>query len=191
MTASPLLSIVVSGPPAVGKTTLAKALAAEFGLEHVSGGDVLKGMAAEMGFETEGDDWWDTQDGMRFLQERERNHDFDRRLDRQLLGIFEGGGVAVTSYTLPWLARSGGIKIWLEGSHASSTKRMQARDSVTTQMAYEITRERYDKNRRLYKAMYGFDFGADEDVFDVIIHTDDLSIEQVVGEARSRIMEMG
>lgn len=184
------LSIAVSGPPAVGKTTLAKALAEEFELEYVSGGDVLKMMATDLGFDTAGDDWWDTQDGMRFLREREKNHDFDRKLDAHLLDIFAKGGVVVTSYTLPWLVKSGGVKIWLDGSHASSIKRMQARDSVSEQEAYEITRERYDKNRILYKAMYGFDFGADEDVFDSIIHTDDLTIEQVVDDARKTVLEM-
>ena len=40
-------SIVISGPPAVGKTTVAKGLAEEFQLQYLSGGDVLKEMAKE------------------------------------------------------------------------------------------------------------------------------------------------
>lgn len=184
------LSIVVSGPPAVGKTTLAKALAGEFGLQYVSGGDVLKVMAEGRGFATGGDDWWDTQDGMNFLRERERDHGFDRTLDAMLLDRFAGGGVAVTSYTLPWLAKSGGIKIWLDASHESSMRRMQARDGVTPQDAYRITGERYDKNRALYKKMYGFDFGADGNIFDLIINTDDLTIGQVADLARKTVLEL-
>jgi cytidylate kinase len=31
-------SIIISGPPAIGKTTIAKGLAKEFGLLHLSGG---------------------------------------------------------------------------------------------------------------------------------------------------------
>ena len=42
-------SIIVSGPPAIGKTTIAKGLAKEFGLLCVSGGDVLKELAKEEG----------------------------------------------------------------------------------------------------------------------------------------------
>ena len=53
-------SIVISGPPAVGKTTVAKGLAEEFNLQYLSGGDVLKEMAKEQGFDSDGDDWWDT-----------------------------------------------------------------------------------------------------------------------------------
>jgi len=35
-------SIIISGPPAIGKTTIAKGLAKEFDLVHLSGGDILK-----------------------------------------------------------------------------------------------------------------------------------------------------
>jgi len=57
-----LKSIVIAGPPAVGKTTVAKGLASEFSLSYYGGGDVLKELAKEDGFQTGGDDWWDTID---------------------------------------------------------------------------------------------------------------------------------
>ena len=53
-------SIIISGPPAIGKTTIAKGLAKEFDIEYLSGGDILKELAEEQGFQTKGDDWWDT-----------------------------------------------------------------------------------------------------------------------------------
>jgi len=72
-------SIVISGPPAVGKTTVAKGLAEEFQLQYLSGGDVLKEMAKEQGFDSSGDDWWDTDDGLDFLNQREQNSEFDKK----------------------------------------------------------------------------------------------------------------
>lgn len=185
-------SIVVSGPPAIGKTTLARTLASDLGMRHVSGGDVLKEMAKSLGYDPSGNDWWDTEEGMKFLRERERDHDFDRKLDERLLRMFEGGNVVVTSYTLPWLAgpNSSGIKVWLDGSHASSISRMQSRDSVSTQKAYRITRERYDRNRALYKRIYGFEFGSDMSVFDHIIQTDNLTAEQVVDAVKGAISKV-
>ena len=182
-------SIVISGPPAVGKTTVAKGLAEEFQLEYLSGGDVLKQMAKEQGFDSEGDDWWDTEDGMKFLNQREQNSEFDKKLDEKLTTLFNNGGMVITSYTLPWLVKDG-IKIWLEGSHASSTKRMQSRDNMSPEEAYEITKERFDKNKALYKKLYNFDFGDDKSVFDLIINTDNLTAQQVIDVAKETVRKL-
>ena len=172
-------SIVISGPPAVGKTTVAKGLAEEFQLQYLSGGDVLKEMASEHGFDSKGDDWWDTKEGMEFLTQREQNSEFDKKLDEKLSILFNQGGMVITSYTLPWLIKDG-IRIWLEGSHESSTNRMQSRDNMSSEDAYKITKERFDKNKALYKKLYDFDFGEDKSVFDLIINTDNLTAQQVI-----------
>ena len=100
-------------------------------------------------------------------------------MDEKLKTLFQNGGVVITSYTLPWLIENG-VKIWLEGSHESSTKRMQSRDNMSSKNAYEITKSRFDKNKALYKKLYGFSFGEDKDVFDVIINTDNLTANQVI-----------
>ena len=182
-------SIVISGPPAVGKTTVAKGLAEEFNLKYLSGGDVLKEMAKEHGFDSDGDDWWDTKEGMRFLSKREENDEFDKQLDEKLTRLFNEGGMVITSYTLPWLIDDG-IKIWLEGSHESSTKRMQSRDNMSSKEAYEVTKERFDKNKALYKKLYNFDFGDDKSVFDVIINTNNLTAQQVIDVAKETVRKL-
>ena len=182
-------SIVISGPPAVGKTTVAKGLANEFNLTYLSGGDVLKEMAREQGFDAVGDDWWDTENGMKFLSQRENNSEFDKKVDDKLIQLFNKGGMVITSYTLPWLV-SNGIKIWLSGSHDSSSKRMQTRDNMTSQEAYEITKIRYDKNRALYLKLYHFDFGNDISVFDKVIDTDNLNATQVINIAKETVIKL-
>lgn len=182
-------SIVISGPPAVGKTTVAKGLANEFKLIYLSGGDILKEMAKEEGFDAVGDDWWDTENGMKFLSQRENNSEFDKKVDDKLIQLFKKGGMVITSYTLPWLVDDG-IKIWLSGSHDSSSQRMQTRDNMTSQEAYEITKLRYDKNRALYKKLYDFDFGNDISVFDKIIDTDNLNATQVINIAKETVREL-
>ncbi|RMW39292.1 MAG: AAA family ATPase [Nitrosopumilus sp.] len=182
-------SIVISGPPAVGKTTVAKGLAEEFSLQYLSGGDVLKEMAKEQGFDSTGDDWWDTEEGMKFLNQREENSEFDKKLDEKLTLLFNEGGMVITSYTLPWLIRDG-IRIWLEGSHESSTKRMQTRDDMSSEDAYQITKQRFDKNKALYKKLYDFDFGDDKSVFDVIINTDNLTAQQVIDVAKETVRKL-
>ena len=96
-------SIIISGPPAIGKTTIAKGLAKEFDIEYLSGGDILKEFAEEQGFQTKDDDWWHTQEGINFLDQRKKNSEFDKNVDNKLKELFSKGGIVVTSYTLPWI----------------------------------------------------------------------------------------
>ncbi|WP_100182512.1 AAA family ATPase [Candidatus Nitrosotenuis aquarius] len=182
-------SIIISGPPAIGKTTVAKGLAQEFGMKNLSGGDVLKEMAQEKGFQTKGDDWWDTDEGMKFLSQRKDNYEFDKKVDEKLKEIFQKGGAVITSYTLPWLV-SGGIKIWLGGSRQNSAKRMQARDNMELSNALDIVKKRYEENRALYKKLYGFDFGEDLSVFDIIINTDGLDANAVLDTAIQKVRDL-
>ena len=182
-------SVIISGPPAVGKTTVALGLAKEFNLKYLSGGDVLKEVAKEQGFQPEGDDWWDRPEGMKFLGQRGENPEFDKKVDEKLKTLFYQGGMIITSYTLPWLVDNG-IKIWLEGSHDNSAKRMKQRDNMSTEEAFEVTKKRYDKNKILYKKLYKFDFGKDTSVFDKIIDTDGLDANQVIETAKKTLREL-
>ena len=179
-------SIIISGPPAIGKTTIAKGLAKEFNIEYLSGGDILKELAEEQGFQTKGDDWWDTQEGINFLDQRKKNPEFDKNVDNKLKELFSKGGIVVTSYTLPWLIE-GGVKIWLDGSKENSALRMTARDNSSKNEALEIVQKRYNENKIIYKELYGFEFGEDLSVFDKIIETDDLNVEQVLEIAKSTV----
>ena len=182
-------SVVVSGPPAIGKTTVAKGLASEFNLTHLSGGDILKEFATEQGFSSASDDWWDTEEGMRFLDQRKKNPEFDKKVDEKLKTLFQNGGVVITSYTLPWMV-DGGIKIWLAGDVENSAKRMQNRDNLTERDALNVVKKRFSENKIIYKALYNFEFGEDLSVFDKIIETDGLNAQQVLDKAKSVVREL-
>jgi len=182
-------SIVVSGPPAIGKTTIAKGLASEFNLQYLSGGDILKELASEQGFSSDGNDWWDTEEGMQFLNQRKDNPEFDKKVDDRLKTLFQNGDVVITSYTLPWIV-DGGIKIWLSGTLENSAKRMQSRDNLTEINALDIVKKRFNENKLIYKNLYNFEFGDDLSVFDRIIQTDGLNAQQVLDKAKSIAREL-
>ena len=184
-----LNSVVISGPPAIGKTTVAKGIAREFNLTHLSGGDILKDLASEQGFSTSGDDWWDTEEGMQFLTQRKSNPEFDKDVDSKLKELFQNSGVVITSYTLPWIIDNG-IKIWLAGNIENSAKRMQNRDNVTQLHALDVVKKRFNENKLIYKSLYNFEFGENLSVFDAIIETDSLNVQQVLDKAKSIVREL-
>ncbi len=91
------ISVIISGMPSVGKTTAANAIAREYHLKHVAGGDMLKQIAIDRGYHLSGPEWWDTAEGMRFLSERKKDPDFDRIVDQKLAEHVRLGNVVMTS----------------------------------------------------------------------------------------------
>jgi cytidylate kinase len=174
-----LKAIIISGLPAVGKTTVAKSIARKFNLKQYSGGDVLKEMAIAKGYAMSGNDWWDTEQGIKFLSERKSNPDFDKNVDERLLELAAKGDVVITSYTLPWLAKDA-VKFWLKGSRESRATRMANRDNMQYEKALQIISMRDEENKKLYMKLYDIRFGEDLSVFDYVLNTDPLSIDSVV-----------
>ena len=166
-------AIIISGLPAVGKTSVSKKVADALKAPLVGGGDVLKEMAVEEGYTPGGQDWWDKGDGMKFLQERKRSPDFDREVDARLLQKAKRGDVVITSYPVPWLTKDG-FKIWLSGSVNSRSARMAKRDGLPVSKCREILSVRDQENYRLYKKIYGFEFGRDLEPFDLVVETDSI-----------------
>lgn len=184
MVANKLFSIVISGWPAVGKTTIACKLAEEFDIVMYNGGDILKMLAEEdKGYSVKRDDWWDTTEAKKFMEERKSDPSFDKKVDKKLIKIVKKGGTVITSYTLPWLVLDESIiiiKFWLRGSPENRAKRMANRDGIRFAEAKRITKLRDEENKRIYYRLYGFRFGEDLTVFDYVLNTDRLSLDSLV-----------
>jgi CMP/dCMP kinase len=182
MAANKSFSIVISGWPAVGKTTIACKLAEEFGLVMYNGGDILKMLAEEKGYSTERDDWWDTTEAKKFMDERKSDPSFDKKVDKKLVQIVKKGGAVITSYTLPWLVLEDlvVIKFWLRGSPENRAKRMANRDEISLAEAKRIVKMRDYENKKIYYKLYGFHFGEDLSIFDYALNTDRLSLDSLI-----------
>lgn len=171
-------AIIISGMPAVGKTTVSKTVAEALSTQMVGGGDVLKEMAIEEGYTPGGEDWWDKGEGMKFLQQRKRSSGFDKEVDARLLQKAKMGNVVITSYPVPWLTEDG-LKVWLSGSVKSRAARMAKRDGIPVSKCLKVLSVRDIENYKLYKKIYGIEFGKDLAPFDLVIETDSIDEYQV------------
>ena len=171
-------AIIISGMPAVGKTTVSKMVAESLGTSTVGGGDVLKEMAVEGGYTPGGEDWWDKGEGMKFLQERKRSSDFDKDVDARLLQKAKKGNVVITSYPLPWLTDDG-LSVWLSGNVRSRAARMAKRDHTPVSKCLSVLSVRDVENYRLYKKIYGIEFGKDLRPFDLVVDTNSIDESRV------------
>jgi CMP/dCMP kinase len=172
-------SIVISGWPAVGKTTIAAEIAKEFDFKVYNGGDILKLLAGDRGYSISGNDWWDTEQAKKFMAERRANLYFDKQVDQKLVEIARLGKAVITSYTLPWLVQDA-IKFWLKGSQDNRAKRMAKRDNLSLLQAKKIIKMRDDENKNIYRKLYGFNFGKDLNVFDFSLNTDLVDLDSLV-----------
>lgn len=171
--------ICISGMAGSGKSTLAKRIANRYKLNYLSGGDALKQLAMEKGYEPKGNGWWESKDGLKFLEEREKDKSFDKKVDDRLLEMANMGGVVLDSWTMPWLFKGEAFKIWLKASLEVRAKRAAKRDSMDVERVMKIIKDKDERTKRIYKGLYGFDFGEDLSPFDMVLNTDKFDPDQV------------
>ena len=170
--------ICISGMAGTGKSTLSKKLAKKYGLKCYSGGDALKELAKAEGYNVSSEGWWESPEGLRFLNERVNDPKFDKAVDAKLLEYAQQGNVLLDSWTMPWLLNDG-FKIWLMASLEKRASRVAARDKMTIYEAFKVLEEKENRTKAIYKELYGFVLGEDLAPFDLVLDTDNLSADEV------------
>lgn len=172
------VTICVSGMAGSGKSTLAKKIAEKYRLAYYSGGAALMALAIKEGYRPLELGWWESKEGMRFLEKRGRDPRFDQSVDKKLLHMALKGDVILDSWTMPWLLKKG-FKIWLEGSAEKRAERIAERDKISFNKALEALKRKERRTKEIYKKMYGFSLGEDYAPFNFILDTDILNEEEV------------
>ena len=183
----PKTVICISGMAGTGKSTLAKKLAQKYNLKYYSGGDALKDLAKDEGYDINAQGWWESPVGLDFLQKRVNDPKFDRAVDNKLLEYANQGNVLLDSWTMPWLLK-GGFKIWLEASFEKRASRVAERDNLTYTEAVKVLGEKEGHTKSIYKTLYGFSLGDDLAPFDFVLDTDNLNAPEVF-EVLCRVMD--
>lgn len=170
--------ICICGMTGCGKSTVAKKLAEKYELKYLSGGNALKALAVEAGYKATELGWWETDEGIKFLQHRMEDSKFDIQVDEKLVELAKKGNVVLDSWTMPWLLKEG-FKVWLEASSEARARRVSSRGGISVEKAYEVLREKDEGTRVIYGELYGFDLGGDLSPFNLILDTDNLGIDEV------------
>jgi cytidylate kinase len=170
--------VCIGGLAGSGKSTLARKLAQKYKLEYASGGDALRALAAEKGYKTPGCGWWESSEGLSFLDERAKDDTFDEAVDKKLLQMARKGNVVLDSWTMPWLLDDA-FKMWLEASPEKRAKRIAGRDGIRFEEALKALKSKEKRTKAIYKRLYGFNLGEDFAPFNFIVDTSNLESEEV------------
>ena len=170
--------VCISGMAGTGKSTLAKKLARKYKLRYYSGGDALKELAKDEGYNSSSRGWWESPEGLSFLEKREKNLKFDKAVDDKLLEYAQQGNVLLDSWAMPWLLKTG-FKIWLVASAEKRAERIAKRDKIAVNEALQALKEKEARTKAIYKKLYGFTLGEDFEPFNLVLDTDNLDAEEV------------
>ncbi|MDY7082914.1 MAG: AAA family ATPase [Halobacteria archaeon] len=164
------LTITVSGPPGSGTTTLARALADEYGLEHVSSGDIFRSMADERGVSL-----------AEFNQIAEQDPEIDEEIDLRQKEIGEESDDIVLEGRLSgWMVESADLKIWLDAPLDVRAERVADREEQSADEAYEEIDARERSEAKRYEEIHEIDID-DLSIYDLVINTAKWDADGVVG----------
>jgi len=161
--------LTVSGPPGAGKSTTVTALAEAFDLEHVSGGDIFRELAAERGMTA-----------VEFNRLAEDDDQIDRDLDRRLRTVaLERDDVLLESRLAGWLAGDAAdLRLWLDAPIEVRAARIAEREDKSAETALAETREREESEALRYEEYYSVDI-SDLSIYDIALNTARWSEEDV------------
>ncbi len=175
--------IIVSGLAGSGKSTLAEKIAKKLEWKCVHSSDIFRQIQAKQkkldAYKTkQGKGYWESNEAMKYYQKRLQNFSFDKMVDRELLRAIKKGNVVLDSWAMPWLSKKG-FKIWLSVSQQERIKRIVGRDRMNPKEAAKRLKIKEQKTARIYKKLYGFDFGKDLSPFHLVLDTTRLNQKQV------------
>ena len=153
--------VTVSGPPGSGKSTTAAALADAFDIEHVSGGDIFREMAAEHDMTP-----------VEFNEYAEQEPDIDRDLDERLHDIaVQRDNLVLESRLSGWLAGDhADFRVWLDAPLPVRARRIASRENKSVELAREETQRREASEAKRYLEYYDIPIG-NLAIYDLVYNT--------------------
>lgn len=167
--------IVVSGPPGVGSTTIAKELAKKLKFRVFTLGFLQKGLAKEKNKNQSRAALkvWKTKLG--------RSKSLHYSLDKLQIEEARKGNVVICSKLgIHFLKNVATFTIWLEADLLTRAKRSAKRDKIPLKEAKKTISERENIEREEWKKIYGFDYFKQREEADLVLDTSNLTVKETV-----------
>lgn len=174
--------ITISGLPGSGKTTVARLVAAELGLEHVYAGNIFRQQAAEHGLRLE-----------EYLRRAETDPSIDRDLDRRMQERAARGDAVLEGRLAAFMAEQAGVaalRVFLDASEPVRAERITGREGGHATERLRETQAREASDRKRYLDLYGVDY-HDKARYDLVIDTDHRTPKDLAREIVAKARALG
>jgi cytidylate kinase, putative len=165
------MRITISGPPGSGKTTVCSLLSEKLNLESIVFGRMFRELAKEKGLSLA---------ELGILAENDPSIDIS--IDDHILEIARGKeNIILESRLSAYMLHRNGIpalKVYLDATPETRTKRISARDGESPEDAYKNTMERHASEAKRYMKYYGIN-ADDKSVYDIVVDTDNRTPDEV------------
>lgn len=165
--------ITISGLHGTGKSTIGKIISQELNLHYYSTGQAFRDLAREYHMTLR-----------EFTHYAETHPDIDINLDKKIIEIAKKGDIVIDSQLSGHILKDlADFKIHLICPIETRVKRMAERDGTTFESKYKETFLREESELQRFKRLYDIDlkdFKTLQDIHDLIINTEKMSINEVV-----------
>jgi len=174
--------ITISGLPGSGKTTVARLVARELGLEHVYAGDMFRKAAEARGLTLE-----------EYARRAETDHSIDQALDEQMRRRAERGDAVLEGRLAAFMADQAGVRalrVFLDAPEAVRAGRIAGREGGEAVERLREIQAREASDGRRYRQIYGVDY-HDPARYDLVLQTAGRSPEEVARAIVERARQGG
>lgn len=170
--------ISISGRPGSGKSAVARVLAAELGLDHVSAGDFMRQMAYERGMSI-----------LELSRIAETDVAIDHEIDARTTRLGDTADGFVIDARLAWHFLPQSVKVFLDVTPEVAAARIYGagrgveHENIDVEATRRAIEARRSSEEDRYRRYYGID-PTDLASFDLVIDTSELDVEAVVAVIR-------
>jgi len=174
--------ITIGGLPGAGSTTVSREVAKKLGYKLITVGELHKQIAAQEGISSaELEKFW--AQGAKDFAELKRLHNSLDKIQKDAArknknAVFNG---KLSAFQIPWA----NLRVFLIAPPEIRAERVAEREGESPAKASKSIKEREEWERKEWKKIYGFDYVADRDVYDLVINTAHWNAKQI-----ARIIEM-
>jgi cytidylate kinase len=165
--------VAISGPPAVGSTSVAKAVAKRLGLPLLVVGKLQKRIVRTKNESRAALLSWRTKYGSSKRTHTERDM-------MQVERAKKGDVVICSKLAIHFLKDITPYKVWLAAPLAVRAKRAAQRDGTDVKETFKEISERERIERREWKRIYGFDYFYQRKIADLVVDSSNLTLKQTV-----------